>query len=279
MISYFLNFSDKNNFSCRLISYIRNVIRFVSVYIVVAFTAQRLYIIHRPLSICFKRKKAAWYTVSTIIGISLIINLWVPFMFGITKKEESNEQYCNIDSNFSSEYFILNIFYVFLIMFVPILMLLCCNTLIIRKTAKIDSKRNKRLMFKFNNYGIQRSKSFPAKEKKTTKIVLKPYNFKLNQTVNKTRNLRFLASKNMICIILLISFANTFFNLPYFIAWVFFFQKVASNELDSIEKNYFTSFIQVAEIFYVFNYAIKFLIFCLKDSMIRKKVTSLSNKF
>ena len=266
--------------SCRFINYIRNVIRFISVYMVVAITAQRLYIVYRPLSIRFKRKSSAWQTVFAIICFSLIINSWVPFMFGITKKAETNDQYCDIDSNFSSEYFILNIFYVCLIMLVPICMLICGNTLIMFKTAKNDSKRKKRLTLNFNTYGIKRSKSFPVKrpttkEKKTVKIVLKSYDFKFDRAVNKRRSLRLMASKNMICIILLISFANIFLNLPYFVAWMIFFEKVASNELDSIEKNYFTSYLQIAEIFYILNYAIKFFIFCLKDSLLRNKVKSL----
>ena len=101
-----LNIANYNHLTCQSISYLRYLLRFISSYIVVLFTIQRLYMVSKPLSIRFKSIKSAWQTVGTITLISLVINLWVPFIFQINTNE-SNDHYCDINKEFKREYFIL----------------------------------------------------------------------------------------------------------------------------------------------------------------------------
>ena len=55
-----LNIVHKNDLACRLVHYLRNVLRIVSAYVIVAYTIQRLFIISRPFSTIYKLKKSAW---------------------------------------------------------------------------------------------------------------------------------------------------------------------------------------------------------------------------
>jgi hypothetical protein len=64
-----LNIVHKNDLACRLVHYLRNVLRIVSAYVIVAYTIQRLFIISRPFSTIYKSKKSAW-KVSLIIYIN-----------------------------------------------------------------------------------------------------------------------------------------------------------------------------------------------------------------
>ena len=49
-----LNITDRFDIICRSINYFRYLLRFVSAYIIVAFTIQRAYVVHSPLKDNFK---------------------------------------------------------------------------------------------------------------------------------------------------------------------------------------------------------------------------------
>ena len=103
-----INLVDMNNIQCQLINYLRNILRFVSAYIVVAFTLQRLIIVFKPLTTKFKSNKSAWKTVLVIIIISTLFNIWVPFIFKIYTK--NNEyKFCDVNKSYVLEYFYLNL--------------------------------------------------------------------------------------------------------------------------------------------------------------------------
>ena len=123
-----------NNIQCQFINYLRNILRFVSAYIVVAFTIQRLFIVSKPLTNKFKSNKSAWKTVLIIIIISILFNIWVPFIFKINDENQN----CDVDRSYSSEYFYINLNYTFLILAIPIVIVLICNVLIFLKLKKSD---------------------------------------------------------------------------------------------------------------------------------------------
>lgn len=129
LIIHPLNIVDQNNLACCLINYLRNVLRFMSAYIIVAFTLQRLVLVHKPLFNKFKTKKSAWITFLVILFISLAANSWAPFMFELKKDEPS--PYCDVNREWTREYFILNACYMFIVMLLPIVIIFICNLLII----------------------------------------------------------------------------------------------------------------------------------------------------
>lgn len=134
-----LNITDNHDISCRLINYLRYILRFISAYIIVAFTVQRAVHVYSPLSHRFKSKKTAWKTVATISVISLVINVWVLFFFKINYSDA--KKYCDVNREFKQNYFRITVAYIFIIMLVPILTIFVGNFIIILKTLKADTSR------------------------------------------------------------------------------------------------------------------------------------------
>jgi hypothetical protein len=243
---------DQFEFSCRSINYFRYVLRFVSAYIVVVFTIERLSIVRRPLSIRFKTKKAAWKNTSIIILIGLIINIWVPFLMAVQTSKKKTK-YCDINSDFNEEYFTINMIYIFLIMLIPILIILICNTLIIYKTFRSDYKR-KILMAAEVNRPLQHQTSVRSASSCDN-----------NRKINSQKN-----SKKILKTLSIVSFSYAFLNLPYLLSWIYYFYKTVFDNLDIISQNYLFSSLELTEVFYVLNYCIKFYIYFASGSIFLK---------
>ena len=214
-----LNITDHLEITCRLINYSRNVLRFNSAYIVVSFSIQRLSIVYKPLSLRFKTKQSAWNTVLAISLVAFLINSWVPFLFHIQEKEDLGK-YCDINKYYKRAYFRLNTIYTALIMSLPMVVILLCNCLIIRKTVKDDSKRSRMHKPSRTEYKVPISHT---KNKLTisnsTKMKTKPYYLTFNQIINKQTKSSTYYSKKITIILLFISFSLVILNLPYLVTW------------------------------------------------------------
>lgn len=267
-----LNITDHHEATCKMINYLRNFLRFSSAYIVVAFTIQRLSIVYKPLSPRFKTKKSAWNTVKLISFISLLLNSWAPFLFEIQTKD--SERYCDIIKMYKKLYFKLNIVYTSLIMSLPILIIVTCNSLIIFKTYRDDSNRKR----------MQKNRVKKIKEIKVplrfdkglhaAKFMTKPHYLPFNQLLNKQTRNSTNYSKKITLILLLISFSLVILNLPYLISWFVYFCNVAFGSLESNQEHFLFACLQISEIFYVLNYGIKFYIYCTTSSLFNNQLKS-----
>ena len=289
----FLNIVDKHNFICRLISYLRNLLRFISAYIVVAFTIQRLFIVYKPLSTSFKGKKTAWKTVLFVIIVASIVNIWVPFIFQINVIYYNN-QYCDVNKKYKTEYFILNLFYICFVMIVPMAVIITCNILIIVKMKRSDSTRKQ--MQKIYTSKRKNTESFHKQSKRTScnlviqknrstiatstnlKKIMKPHYWTQEQLLQKKNKNKQNASMKITVMLLVISFSFVALNIPYLFGWLIFFFKDAFNILDVTARSYLFAALQIAEIFYLINYGLKFFIYCITGTAFRNKLKSLSNK-
>ena len=108
----FINLVNENNFTCRLMNFLRNSLRTFSVYILVLFMIQHLMLISDKLN----TKKRAWKNSLVVMLISLAVNMWVPFIFKINI-DESNNTYCDVYIEHKFEYFVLNSVHIVLIIF------------------------------------------------------------------------------------------------------------------------------------------------------------------
>ena len=245
-----LNITDKHELACTLINYFRYCLRFISAYIIVVFTLQRLTVVITPLKKIFKSKRSAWYAVLLIILIALLINLWIPFVFEI--QIEDGHEYCEIKKKWKAEYFIATNIYIVVILVVPMITIFTSNILIIFKTKKSDLKRkniNEIKIVNLNNSEILsglKFKQFPSfktklttsgesasntgaklKIKQTRKQALsitkfsfkfKPMYLNVNQMANETHN-KTSNSNKITTMLILISFSYAILNLPYLITW------------------------------------------------------------
>ena len=97
-----INIIERYEVACRLVNYLRYVLRLISSLIIVAFTLQRLIIVSYPLKTKFKSKPFAWKTVGVILIISLLVNVWTLFLFEIKYMFDSS--FCEIKNEWKSEY-------------------------------------------------------------------------------------------------------------------------------------------------------------------------------
>lgn len=271
-----LNLIDRYNLSCQLINYLRYVFRFISAYIIVAFSVQRLIIINSPFTNKFKSTRSAWITVFLTTLISILINLWVPFLFEI--KHEDGAQSCDVKKDWSTNYFHITLVYIFLIMFVPITIILVTNTLIIlnilrTKTQPYLKERNQRLVkhTRRSNQLIQikNDKIEVRNNNKYNKI--KPYYLSIDQILKRVTS-KANSTKRLTKILILISFSYAFLNLPYFVTWSFYYFEITFYKDEVIEHNLLYSAAEITEIFYILNYSIHFYIYCASGSMFRNQL-------
>jgi hypothetical protein len=247
-LSNLKNVTDKFLLSCSLINYFRYVIRFISAFIIVAFTLQRLRLVYFPLSNSFKTKQSAWKTVSIITIMALISNSWVPFMFEIEK------QHCDVKINHRKVYFLLTSVYIGMIMLLPILTIIISNTLILNKTNKEEKKRKIMQIQHLNLIVTNTSCSSTTKNQKSKPIKLdknyhqylsiksqysnnsrntinnreqlsshstfrlKPFYESTHMIKNKLNN-KIDSTKKLKNILILISFSYALLNIPYLITW------------------------------------------------------------
>lgn len=295
-----INLTDKYNLVCRLVNYMRYVLRFISSYTLVAFTLQRLSIIYKPLTSIFRLKKTAWITISTTALTSLILNLWALFLFELQPDEKT--QYCDIKKEWATEYVLITAVYIGITLFIPIIIIFSSNLLIILSLHRSESKLkeyNKQQHVsnsKYSTHGKQISSMNHNRAYDSTRLNkrfihtfhlemkpqhsfdfrIKPFYSNINKIANRANN-----SKNSTKILLTISFVFILFNLPYLISWIIFYYKVAFKEIDLEVKDYLFAVLQISEIFYVFNYASLFYVYCLSGSRFRNQLkhSSKDNSF
>lgn len=264
----YLNITDRFYSACVLTNYLRNVLRFISAYIVVAFTIQRVYITYSPLSSKFKSNKSAWFTVFSIFIISILTNLWILGFFEL--HIVISNQYCDIKKRLYKQYFVLTFIYTCLVILIPIVIIFIGNFLIIFQSHKNDSKRQS-LQIKMNsNPNLLTKPLNPHCLEKTVRI--KPHYFTTDQII---KNISTIAnsSKRIRKTLTLISFSNALLNLPYLVTWSIFYSSAAfSSEQDLAEQNFLFALSQISEIFYILNYSVKFYVYMASGSVFRNQL-------
>lgn len=144
-ISQLINLTDKFDVSCRLINYLRYVLCFISVYIILAYTIQRLSIVRSPITNHVKSKRSAYRTIFMIVFISLLINSWPLYLFELNASQDpfnrNTTTQCDIRPDWQKLYNQISFAFLTLIMLVPILIIITCNFVIIVQTINAESKR------------------------------------------------------------------------------------------------------------------------------------------
>lgn len=256
-----INITDRFEFTCRLINYLRYFLRFFSAYIILVFTTQRAFAICLPFFASrVKSTKFAWFMIILLIIIGLLYNQWILFFFNVIKDtHDSSITYCDINKKFSDAYFSLTIFYVVITVFLPIFGIISSNTIIIGSILKANYTRNHLLKTQPFNVNISNkiSLSMGCTESTFTKSFRSSINYreKINQNSKK--------SNRILKVLIMMSFSYVVLNLPYFISWCYFFYQVAirKNPLPFLKYKLF-SILNICEIFYVLNFAVNFFIYC-----------------
>lgn len=259
-----INITDQSNFICRFINYMRYVLRFVSAYIVVLFTIQRVIVISKPLKSYIITKKSAWIKTFIIVLISLTINIWVPFIF-VIKDTDQEYSHCDVIERWQKEYIMITFLYICLIMFVPIITIIISNSIILYSILKANNS-HKNLT---NNITQKRNTKQVGLAPKNVK--LKPYYFNVKQMVLRNNNQRNEDVKKITRMLCFISSSYALLNLPYLITWFIYICNAINKPSEAEQQNYIFSFVKLSEIFYLFNYSVKFYLYCASGSTFKNQ--------
>ena len=128
-----INLIDRSSsLICIFVQYARNTTRLLSSWIIVSFTIERLLVVFHPLKraiIC--RRKIARFVVFILFFASLLVNINVPFHYGIVPV--SDETICDILPKYRSIYMRFAISSMITVYLVPMCiisivnMLICCK--------------------------------------------------------------------------------------------------------------------------------------------------------
>jgi hypothetical protein len=133
-----INILDRSStLICIFVEYARNITRLLSSWIIVSFTIERLLVVFHPLKravIC--RRKIARFVVFTLFLMSLLININVPFHYGIidlTNNSDDEDTICDILPEYRSIYMRFAISTMITVYLVPMFIIGLVNTLICSK--------------------------------------------------------------------------------------------------------------------------------------------------
>lgn len=271
-----LNIIDKYELACRLINYFKYVARFISAYIILLFSIQRLYIVYRPLSPRFKTKASAWNAILIISLMGFLLNGFYVFMFKIT---DSN--YCDINKKFKREYFYTNIVFFVVSVLLPISFVFIVNIFIIYKTIKNERKMKKeRRIIPHANQNNSRNASVnqssvnnASTEQNSTMITnfqIKPHYLTFDQILNRKTKNALNYSKKVTVLLLLISYSFVILHLPFVLTWSFYYIEITFQQNSITTQYYVLVLLQFSEIFFVLNSGIKFYLYCTSCIIFRK---------
>jgi hypothetical protein len=277
-----INIIDRFSLACRLGNYFRYVLRFISAYIVLSFTIQRLFLVYSPLTHKLRYKKTAWLSVGCLILISLLINYWVLYLFDL--RNQNGILYCDMKTHWRKEYFHITIIYISITLLIPSVIIVISNTIIIFKTYKKPKKP--KIMFNLKS----KTKNIINSNKKLARELMpsKKSSLGLNSTKSYLSTNKIVAkissktnsAKKVTKVLLFISFSFVVLNLPYLITWLGFYYGIAFKNLDQIKKNYLFAALQISEIFYILNYGLLFYLFSasgfiFKNRFVKPKITTI----
>jgi hypothetical protein len=286
-----LNITDNYDLTCRFVNYLRYFLRFVSAYIITIFTIQRAIVIFFPLyQSKFASTSYAWRVVLALSSFAGILCIFVPFVFRLNTNESHSKYYCDVNKSnpfIYKFYFGVTIAYIVLIMFIPIITIILCNTLITFQLCRLSKER--KIMC-----------NIPSKTTTTTTTATKQSaksSFPNDDSASRRKSFDITApmirtSKKSIDVkikddsykvtrmLIIMSLSYAILNLPYFFAWCIFYYKIAINEsMTYTSLNYLFGSLNIAEIFYVLNYGIHFFLYCASGKQFREqlKATVFSN--
>ena len=222
------------------------------------FILQRIFVLVRPLTSCFKTKRSAWKTVKILCVVSLLSHIWIPVFYSSNLKD-----FCDI----MSDHHVIGLVYSLMNMLIPILVTSLGSLWMIVKMASIEhntqhtvkiirsNSNSKSLMpltvstqFSKKSENMTGEPAINLNCKYSTFTVQNKCNQKKNKLSNRTTRL-------------LIIFGITFFilNTPYFLSWLFYYLKIANDRKEAeYDANFIFVSLQVTELVYILNFSIKF---------------------
>jgi len=128
------NFVDKSVFFCKLIPYLKNVFKTISIYALILITLERIIILYFP----FKRSKWLKHSRKSnffLFLIALLLNLYVLFLNTLEQHSVNRQFYCTIRKDFLEIYLYIDIIFVVFTIMIPSIIILFMSIFLVRKVS------------------------------------------------------------------------------------------------------------------------------------------------
>ena len=274
-MSGLINLMGRYDFFCKFINFARYFLRFMSAYIVVAFTIKRTQAIKDPFTENgHVGGRQVLLTILLIVVLASLSSIWIPILLQ-TSTISYNLTECYIREGYNDLYFVITNCYIVSTMLVPMLIICVCNSISIVMLRR--SNRKRQALAVSNDASrltlIAKKDSVILKSLKL-KTILNSIEFRYNHSVNSSCRFRSQETKTNVMLFLM-SFSYVILELPYFISWVSLFYHESYVYIDeedlnalleySIHKNFLIGVINLTEILYLLNYSIHFYIYCISS--------------
>ncbi|XP_063406086.1 thyrotropin-releasing hormone receptor-like [Mytilus trossulus] len=242
-------FLEYNGF-CQVLMYLSYVSRFLSSWLVVAFTVERYIGVCHPLRrrhIC--TKSSTRRIIAVICLLSCILVLYKPVLSGVYYSADGT-QYCTSNKRYDFPSFVLDSAFAVTITLVPFLIITILNILIVRKLV-YTNKRQQHYTVKTNNIQSVKSANIIRTEESIIKL-------------------------EFTLILLAVSFFFIAFNVPYFTIWCrnFIYNKYIS-QTDSVslgDIEYWQGILYISRTIFYMNYCINFFLYSITGTYFRREV-------
>ncbi|XP_041361225.1 neurotensin receptor type 1-like [Gigantopelta aegis] len=221
---------------CQMIMYLHYVSRFLSAWLVVAFTVERYIGVCHPL----RRRDICTITstrriVLGLVIVSLILNVFKPTL-SIVSDVKGWGRMCTTKADYRHLSFILDSIFAVMITLVPFVIITCMNLLIVRKLVL----RNKR--------------------QRACKVITEESIIRLEFTL----------------ILLAVSLCFIVFNIPYFVTWCKLFLTSKFIHLDTFQDvgsfEYFQGTLWITRAIFYINYCINFFLYSITGTYFRREL-------
>ncbi|CAF0898508.1 unnamed protein product [Didymodactylos carnosus] len=259
-----LNLVDLSKLLCKTSTYLRHTLRFAAHWIVVAFTLERLIVVHFPLHtsiLCTPR------CAKRVCLFILIMSFLVPFysfiMSDVIPSEQNHQNSeCDIMKKYNLIYLYLTIIYGNLTLTFPILIVCIVNILIVRQLLKAANirKKNKNLQYEEAQLDAATS-TILARNSKLNKSNAAENEYYQSIVKNQLEN------DKVTWMLVVISVTFGILNFPYFILWCYIC-------VIRVRGKTPTPFVEsaklISEVLHLLNYSTYFFLYVISRRSFRK---------
>ncbi|XP_013384991.1 cysteinyl leukotriene receptor 2-like [Lingula anatina] len=225
---------------CHMFLYFSYVMRFMSVWLIVAFTIERYIGVCRPLlRLRMCTRSYARKTITIYVIAAFILSLYKPVLSGVYEVNKiTKEKVCTHNSEFKTLSYVIDMIFGMSITLVPFVIISVLNVLMVRKLVARSRNRRRGV---FGMVQVQENK------------------IRMEMTI----------------ILLGLSTCFVMLNMPYFVTWCLHMYRTFPSRETDVDFRYSRGALHVTRTIYFFNYCVNFFLYSISGACFRKELRAL----